>query len=452
MIYGGEVRSNKTLKIESSRMNGRASRTIALLGTLDTKGLAIGYVREKIRGLGHGSIVIDVGILDKPEIKADISREKVAEAGGTSLEELLSRAQKTSGRMQIIQVMIKGASRIIRKLYNQGKIDGLLSVGGSTGTAIGVGAMRNLPLGIPKLMLATHFYPQALVGESDLTVMQCPADIMGLNPVINLTFAQAACAICAMAEVKAEEKKIRPLVAMTAIGVTTPAVMKLQKIFETTGYDAIVFHGNSEVMDQFVEDGVIDGILDFSPQELLRIFVVKEWPWRKSRLESAGRRGIPQVFVPGSLDMIVMRVAKENLPAVYKRRKIYVHGPFITTIRTNKDELNQIADVIADKTRRASGRYAVVFPLRGFSAIDKEGFAFYDPETNKFFLRALKEKLKREVEIIEVDAHILDDDFVEKVARVYNSIGKLTDYYGRTQPNSPRQAAGHSAQNFGNDS
>lgn len=399
-------------------------KTIVLLGTLDTKGMEIGYIRERVRARGHEIIVVDAGVLGKPQVKADISREEVAEAGGTSLEELLSRAQKTSDRMPIIQVMIEGAAQTVKKLYDQGKVDGLLSVGGSMGTAIGVGAMKNLPLGIPKLMVATHFYPQALVGESDLTIMQCPADIMGLNPIINLTFAQAASAICAMAEVKAGEKKIRPLVAMTGLGVTTPAVMKLQKLFETMGYDNVVFHGNSEVMDQLVEDGVIDGILDFSPQELLRIFVVKEWPWRKSRLESAGRKGLPQVIVPGSLDMIVLRVAKDNLPAPYKNRKIYMHGPFITAIRTNVEELNQVAEVIADKASRASGPQAVVFPLRGFSAIDKEGFAFYDPETNRSFLRALKEKLKKEVEIIEVDAHILDDDFVKEVARVYDKMAK----------------------------
>jgi uncharacterized protein (UPF0261 family) len=404
-------------------------RTIALLGTLDTKGLAIGYIQEKIRAQGHETIVVDAGILGEPEIKADISREEVAKAGGTSLMELLLKAQKTSDRMQIIQVMIDGASQTVQKLWHQGKVDGILSVGGSMGTAIGVGAMKNLPLGIPKLMVATHFYPQALVGESDLTVMQCPADIMGLNPVINHTFAQAASAICAMAEVKGREKKIRPLVAMTGLGVTTPAVMKLQKIFETMGYDNVVFHGNSEVMDQLVEDGVIDGILDFSPQELLRIFVIKEWPWRKSRLESAGRKGLPQIIVPGSLDMIVLRMALDNLPAAYKDRKIYMHGPFITAIRTNAEELNQVAEVIADKANRASGPVSVVFPLRGFSAIDKEGFAFYDPGTNRSLLRVLKEKLKKGIEIFEVDAHILDDDFVNKVARIYDKVAKRREVH-----------------------
>jgi len=398
--------------------------TIILLATLDTKGLAIGYIQGKIRAQGHETIVVDAGILGEPEIKADITREEVAKAGGSNLQELLLRAQKNSDRMQIIQVMIEGARKTVQMLYHQGKVDGIISVGGSMGTAIGVGAMKNLPLGIPKLMVATHFYSQALVGENDLTVMQCPADIMGLNPIINLTFAQAARAICAMTEVKVREEKIKPLVAMTGLGVTTPAVVKLQKILETMGFDNVVFHGNSEVMDQLVEEGVIDGILDFSPQELLRIFVIKEWPWRATRLESAGRKGLPQVIVPGSLDMIVLRVSKDNLPAAYKDRKIYMHGPFITAVRTNVEELNQVAEVIADKTNRASGPVAIVFPLRGFSAIDKEGFAFYNPETNKSFLRRLKEKLKKETGIIEVDAHILDDDFVREVARVYDQLAK----------------------------
>ena len=423
--HGSDIRFHKGANIRGGHMKKRIVRTIVLVATLDTKGLEIGYIREKIKARGCGVILIDAGLISEPQVKADISREEVARAGGVSLEELQQRAQKSSDRMENIQVMIEGVARKVQELYREGKLDAILSIGGSMGTAIGAGAMKVLPLGIPKLMVGTHFYPQYL-GEADLTIMQCPTDIMGLNPISNLTFEQAANAICAMAEAKRLAKKTRSLIAMTAIGVTTPAVMRLQKLLNAKDYDTVVFHGNSEVMDQLVEDGQIDGVLDFAPLELIRIFITRETPWRASRLESAGRRGLPQVIVPGGLDMIVLRKAKEEIPEGYKDRKIYMHGPFITAIRTNAEELNQVAEVIADKASRASGPQAVVFPLRGFSAIDKEGFAFYDPETNRSFLRALKEKLKREVEIIEVDAHILDDDFVKEVARVYNKMAKRT--------------------------
>lgn len=398
-------------------------KTIVLLGTLDTKGMEIGYIRERVRARGHETIVVDAGVLGKPQVKADISREEVAEAGGKSLEELWREAQKSSDRMQIIQVMIEGAGRIIGKLHRQGKLDGLLSLGGSMGMAIGAGAMKGLPVGIPKLILGTHFYSQYL-GEADLTIMQSPTDIMGLNPVTNLTLAQAAGAICGMAEAKETAAKTRPLVAMTGLGVTTPAVMSLQKLLEAKGYDTVVFHGNSEVMDQLIEEGIIDGVLDFSPNELIRIFILGETPRRASRLESAGRRGLPQVIVPGSLDMIVLRMARDVIPDHYKDRKTYLHGPYVTGIRTNPEELTRLAEIVSEKVNRAKGAVAVVFPRRGFSAIDREGLAFYEPETDRAFLQGLKKKLKTGIEVIEVDAHLFDEDFLMEVARVYDGIAK----------------------------
>jgi len=406
-------------------MKKRIIRTIVLVATLDTKGLEIGYIREKIKARGCRVVLIDAGLMGEPQVKADIGREEVARAGGFSLEELQQRAQKSSDRMENIQVMIEGAARKVQELYREGKLDAILSIGGSMGMAIGAGAMKTLPLGIPKLMVGTHFYSQYL-GEADLTILQCPTDIMGLNPVTNLTLEQAANAICAMAEAKRLAEKTRHLIAMTAIGVTTTGVMRLQKLLRAKDYDTVAFHGSSEVMDQLVEDGQIDGVLDFTPVEILRIFITRETPGRASRLESAGRRGLPQVIVPGGLDMIILRKAKDEIPDEYRTRKIYMHGPYITAIRTTPGELRQVAEIMADKMNRAAGPAAVVFPLRGFSAIDREGFAFYEPATNRSFLEALKEKLKKGVEIIEVDAHILDDDFVKEVARVYDKMAKRT--------------------------
>lgn len=410
-------------------MNKGVHKTIVLVGTLDTKGLEIGYIRDKITERGHESIVVDAGLLDEPKIEADIPREEVAKAGGKDLEELRQEAKKTSDRMQIIQIMIDGAAKMVKNLHDQGRLDGIISVGGSMGMAIGVGSMKMLPVGVPKLMVGTHFYPQYLA-EADLAIMQSPTDIMGLNPVTNLTLTQAACAICAMAEAKVAEKKLRPLVGMTGLGVTTPAVMPLQNLLEARGYDTVVFHGNSEVMDQLVERGVIDGILDFSPNELIRIFIIEETPWRASRLEPAGRKGLPQVIVPGSLDMIVLRMARDIIPDVYKSRKIYMHNPHVTGIRTSEDELRRLAEIVSDKFNRATGPAAVVFPLRGFSAIDREGFAFYEPETDRIFLEVLKRELREGIDVIEVDAHLFDDAFIREVARVYDEIAKKGESHG----------------------
>lgn len=404
-------------------MVAKNNATIVIVGTLDSKGDEVGFIQNRVISRRCRAIVIDAGVLGLPQIKADITREEIAELGGTTLKRLKQRSGETSDRIEIIQVMIEGVKRAVGDLVRQGKLDGLISVGGSMGMAIGTSAMKMLPVGIPKLMVGTHFYPQYL-GEADLTIMQSPCDIMGLNPVTELTLAQAAEAICAMVSVTGPIRKERPLVAMTGLGVTTQGVMLAQRLLKDRGYDTVVFHGNSEVMDELVGSGTIDGILDFSPNELIRIFVIKETPWRTSRLDSAGDKGIPQVFVPGSLDMIVLRMAKDRIPEIYKGRKIYKHGPYITGVRTTVEELQALARIVSEKMNRAKGPRAIVFPLEGFSAIDKKGSSFYEPETDKAFLDELRANIRDEVKIVEAKSHILDPQFVETVVDVYDSMNR----------------------------
>ena len=328
--------------------------------------------------------------------------------------------------MPIIQVMIDGTIRTVTRLQKEGRLDGIVSLGGSMGMAIGVNAMRVLPADVPKLMVGTHFYPQYLQ-ESGLLIFECPTDIMGLNPVTNRTLRQAAGAICGMVAANPPEEKTRPLVALTGLGVTTQGVMALQPLLEAMGNDTVVFHGNSIFMDQLIEKGTIDGVVDFSPNELIRIFVISETPERKDRLESAGRKGLPQVIVPGSLDMIVLRMTRDQIPERYRQRKIYLHGPFVTGVRTSAEELTVLARIVAEKASRSKGPVAVVFPLKGFSAIDKEGRAFYEPETDRVFLEVLKEMGPKGMEIFEVEAHVLDEAFIKEVARVYSMIAKGRD-------------------------
>jgi uncharacterized protein (UPF0261 family) len=397
--------------------------SIVLLGTLDTKGDEIGYVRNIIEEKGHRAIVIDAGILGEPGISADFPREAVSFSGGREFAGLRQEASKSSDKRKLIQFMIDGAAKIVERLYREGQVDGILCLGGSMGMSIGLGAMKALPVGVPKLLVGTHFYTQYL-GEADLTIMQSPTDIMGLNPITRVMLAQAAGAVCGMAEIRKPETKTRPLVALTGLGVTTPAVMNVQRRLEDIGYDTVVFHGNSEVMDQLVDNGLVDGILDLSPNELIRIFILEETPWRDSRLESAGRRGLPQVFVPGSLDMIVLRMAKDRIPERYKTRRINEHGPFITGVRTNRDELIRLAGIVADKLNRSAGPVAVMIPSGGFSAIDRKDFDFFDPEADQVFADELKKNLKNDIRCIIREAHLFDDAFLSELATVYDETAR----------------------------
>ena len=242
-------------------------KTIVIPATLDTKGEETAFIKDEIERKGHRTIVIDVGVLGKPLMKADISREEVADTGGKSLQELVEASKKGADRTEATGIMTGGLQKIVKELHSKGKLDGIMSLGGSTGTAIGTQAMSVLPVGVPKLMVSTWFELQ-FVGAKDVTMMQTPADIMGLNSLMRQTLASAAGAIVGMVEAEVRGP-VKPLVGITALGVTTPSVMKLMPVLEEKGYDPVVFHSKTQVLDELVEEGRIAGIIDLTTFEVM---------------------------------------------------------------------------------------------------------------------------------------------------------------------------------------
>jgi uncharacterized protein (UPF0261 family) len=398
-------------------------KMIVIPVTLDTKGEEAEYLRKQIERKGHKTIVIDVGVLGKPLFKADISREKVARAGGKSLRELVEAAKKGADRTEATNVMIEGVKEIVRKLHAQGKLDGIISLGGSTGSAIGTSVMSILPIGVPKLMVSTGFELQ-FVGAKDITIMQTPADILGLNSVMRQTLASAAGAIVGMAEAKVREKA-RPLIGMTALGVTTPAVMNMKPLLEKRGYEAIVFHSKTKILEELIADDRICGIIDLTTFEIM-IPISFHLPeeMAEDRLRIAGERGLPQIIIPGGLDMFIFPGTKETVPPEYAERSLHVHGPDTVLVRTTREEVATAARVLAKRANSAKGPVAIVIPLQGFSAVDKQGQHFYDPEADAAFVRVIKDTVKKKVDIIEVDAHINDVKFAKKVVDIFDKLLK----------------------------
>ncbi len=398
-------------------------KTIVIPVTLDTKGEEAQYVKEQIERKGHKTIIIDVGVMGEPQTQADITREEVARAGGRSLEELVEAAEKGAERTEGTNVMIQGLLKIVKELHSAGKLDGIISLGGSTGTAIGTAAMRALPIGVPKLMVATWFNAQS-VGTKDITMMQTPADILGLNSVMKRTLASAAGAIVGMTEAEVPQR-VRPLVGITALGVTTPAVMKIKPLLEKRGYDPIVFHSKTQVLDELVEEDRISGIIDLTTFEVMipLAFHLPE-AMAEARLSLAGEKGLPQVIVPGGLDMFIFPGTKETVPPEFKERKLHAHGPDTVLARTNKEEVAKAARIIAERANRAVGPVAMVIPLRGFSAVDKEGQHFYDPEADGAFAQVVKDTVNESVDIVEVSAHINEDEFAERVVDTFDKVVK----------------------------
>lgn len=400
------------------------SKTIVFPVTLDTKGEEAKYIKEEIEKRGHKTIVIDVGVLGKPLFRGDVHREEVAQAGGRKLGELIAAAEKGADRTEGTNVMIKGVEKIVKELHSEGKLDSIISLGGSTGTALGTSAMKVLPIGVPKLMVSTWLAPEA-IGAKDITMMQTPADILGLNWVMRRTLATAAGAIVGMAEAEVPEK-IKPLIGITALGVTTPAVMKIRPLLEERGYDdSIVFHAKTQVLDELIEEGRISGVIDLTTYAMFGPLTYSPpQPIVEDRLRLAGERGIPQVIAPGGLDMLILRGTKETMPAQFKNRILYAHGPLTVLARTTKDEVERAAKIISERANRAVGPVSIVIPLRGFSAVDKEGRHFYAPDADEAFAQVVKNTVSERVNVIEVDAHINDDEFVEKIVSSFDKIIK----------------------------
>jgi len=406
---------------KTSSGKNRARGAIVIVGTLDTKGAEVDYLRVEIERSGHRTIVIDSGVLGKPQSRADITRGEVAETGGRKLSDLVKEAKLGADRVNTLQIMMCGLACIVKELYSSGKIGGIICVGGSTGTALGSASMKVLPLGVPKMSVSTTIFPKYF-GETDIVVMQTPSDIMGLNTILRKTLSQAAGAIIGMVDAELPTQIEKPLVAVTALGVTTPAVLNIQPLLCAQGYEMISFHAKSEVLDHLVEQDTINGVIDLTSFEIIRIFVYPGQPERQSRLDSTLRKGIPLIICPGGLDMIILRIPINEIPIHFKDRKLHRHGPQVTLIRTDKREMVRAAQVIAGKINKAQGPVAVVFPRRGFSEVDREGSIFYDPETDAVFMQELKNRLADGICFKDVDCHINDKRFAKEVSVTFDQM------------------------------
>jgi len=399
-------------------------RTIGIIATLDTKGDIVEYIKKLIEIKGCSTIVIDSGVLGKPIIKADISREMVAEAGGKTLKELIESefVRKNTDRVGTTKVMIQGGANIVKKLYHTGKLHGIISLGGSSGSTIGIAIMKELPIGVPRLMISARIYSEK-IGDEFITIMQTPADILGLNRVMRQIFAQAAAAIVGMVEANIPEDKVRPLIGITSLGVTTPAVMKIKSLLEKKKYEVIAFN-KTETLDKLVEEGSIEGIIDLTTQELVKIFIMKTMLNREDRLELAGKRGLPQIIVPGGLDMFTFRGTEQDIPAKFRNRKLCRHGEHVMLARTSIEENEELGRIIAERANRARGPVAIVIPMQGFSARDKPGGVFYGQEIDKSFTKTVKNYVKERVKVIEINANINDDKFAKEIVGMFINLLK----------------------------
>ena len=339
---------------------------IMVIATLDTKGEEAGFIRDEISAKGHTPIVIDPGSTGTPMIEADISREEVALASGESLAALLTHHDKA----YVQRHMITGLTAIVVRMHAEGRIDGVISVGGGQGTAIATSAMKELPVGIPKIMVSTvasgktTFGPY--VGTKDITMIHAVADIAGLNFITRKIIAQASAAVVAMAEVSSVAQPSSKLVAMTQAGVTTPGVTEVKRLLEEKGFEVVIFHCNGiggKAMEELILNGTIKGVIDYSPHEITDMLYDGLMPAHAERLTAAGIMGIPNIVGPGCADIRLHEW--DSIPPELHDRLYVRHTPTHTHFRTTYEEMSTVAHFIAERVNQGKGPRAVLVPLQG---------------------------------------------------------------------------------------
>ena len=394
------------------------AKTVGIVGTLDTKGMEFQFIKEQIEASGTATCVVNTGILGDPHFAPDVSAGEVAEAGGTSLQAL----QDGGDRGVAVAAMAEGAAKIIAELQCDGKIDGVISLGGSAGTTIGTTAMRAVPVGVPKIMVSTLASGDTspYVDTKDISMMYSVVDIAGINSLSRQILANAAGAIVGMvnAEVPAAEDK--PLIGATMFGVTTPCVTKARELLEDAGYEVLVFHATGaggRAMEDLVKGGFIVGVLDATTTELADELVGGVLSAGPDRLEAAGDLGVPQVVAPGALDMVNFG-PPDTVPEQFSDRTFYQHNPTVTLMRTTVEENAELGKIMGQKLSQAKGPTTVIIPKQGVSAIDKEGQPFYSAEAEAAWIENLKANLEDNVTLIEMDNHINDDAFATKLVEI----------------------------------
>jgi uncharacterized protein (UPF0261 family) len=391
--------------------------TVVLLGTLDTKGLEYAYLRDRLRREGVDVVLVDTGVLGTPLAEPDITRDDVAAAAGADVRALAAAGD----RGEAVETMARGAAEIVTDLHGQGRLDAVLALGGSSGTAIATQAMRELPVGVPKLVVSTMASgdTRPYVGAVDTALMYSVVDIAGLNPLSERILANAAAAAAGMARSDPPARgQAKPLVGASMFGVTTPCVTEARKCLEELGYEVLVFHATGtggQSLEALMRDGFITASLDITTTELADELVGGVLSAGPRRLETAGELGIPQVVSLGALDMVNFGPT-ETVPAQFRGRLLYKHNPTVTLMRTAPEECAELGRLIARKLNGARGPLTLFMPLRGVSAISTEGQVFHDPAADEALFGALREHLEPEVEVREVDTDINDPGLARAMA------------------------------------
>ncbi|MDB4055796.1 Tm-1-like ATP-binding domain-containing protein [Akkermansiaceae bacterium] len=406
--------------------------TIAVIGTLDSKGHEHAFVADLIRKRGHTPLLIDLGTGADPQITPDITRFEVAQSAGLDLQPLIDQQD----RGECVVAMSKAAPILLAQLVAEDKIHGVISLGGGGGTALGTAAMRALPIGFPKLMVSTlasgntaHY-----LGTKDITMMPSIVDVAGLNSISKVIFSRAVGAICGMVETEinfpsskpqrttvsaqGEEEECKPLIVASMFGNTTDCINIATKELEQAGYEVLIFHATGtggKTMESLIESGMVSGVLDITTTEWADELTGATLSAGPTRMDAMSSAKVPAVISPGCLDMANFG-ERDTVPEKFADRLFYIHNPQVTLMRTSPEECAELGKIISEKANANPAPTAILNPLKTVSIISAEGQAFYDPIADQALFAAIHQHADTKVEVIDFDEEINSEVFAKAAA------------------------------------
>lgn len=413
-----------------SREDATKRKTVVFATNLDTRGASALKLKELIQAQGHDVILLDFSMEKTPPLEGDITCDSVAEMGGFSIEEV--REKYISERKSATDCMIRGASQIVSELVGEGRIHGILGIGGATATLVVTSVMGVLPFGFPKVM-ATPVAAHALVqrhcaGINDVTMLNTVVDVVGSNPLLDRALRAAVGAICGMvalypgpAQVAEELSSGRPVIGVTNFGLSELPVQRCLEVLEQAGFQPVPFHAQGRgdrAMDAMIRKGDLAGVIEMVPRGIAEELLGGDCPGGDDRLLAAAEMGLPQVVTPGGMDQLTLDL-EGDWRQRFAGRKYQVLDEMRVEIRTLPEECRRVARIVADRLNAASAPFLVLIPTGGFSSIGRKGKALHDPEADAAFVEELLERLADPSRARRVDHELYTLEFGEACASAF---------------------------------
>ena len=391
-------------------------KSVLLVATMDTKFREAGFIESCLKESGCSVQVMDAGIRGDSPVPVTITRQEVALAGGKSLSEV----QAIGHEGKSLSIMLKGACKIADTMFDNGVISGVISLGGSMGTTLGTGVMRQFPIGVPKVMISTMASrdTRSFVGTKDILMLHAVCDLSGLNRFSKKILYNGAMAMVGMiSQNRKDISSDKSMIFISTLGTTEKCVQALRGHLEKHGKEVVIFHtvgSGGSAMEELMVSESIEAVVDLSLHEMADHRFGGDYDAGPDRGSVALKKGIPVVLVPGNIDFLVAGPLEQSLKQ-FPDRPYHVHNSAITVVRTTREEIESIARQVGDYCNAAPGPYTLVIPMKGFSAFDSEKGPLYDPQGPERFVKALEEQLSEPSRMHTLPYHINDSEFSNAV-------------------------------------